>query len=106
MLLGSPILVNPPNRFADAALKFKFPSVSFFKPITKAGGLMSFGANLETYYPRVVSLADEILKGAKPGSLPAETPNHYELVINMKTARALGLTVPLTLQVAAEEVIE
>lgn len=106
MLLGSPILVNPPNLFAEAALKFKLPNIAFFKPIAKSGGLISYGANLETYYPRVIILADEILKGAKVGDLSAEAPTHYELVINMKTAKAIGLTVPVTLQVTADEVIE
>jgi putative tryptophan/tyrosine transport system substrate-binding protein len=55
--LGSPILVNPPNRFAEAALRAKLPSVSFFKPIAKAGGLMTYGANLKTYYPRAILMA-------------------------------------------------
>jgi putative ABC transport system substrate-binding protein len=106
MLLGSPILVNPPHHFADAALKFKLPTVSFFKPIAKAGGLMTYGANLEAHFPRAISMAHEILNGAKPGDMPVERPDRYELVINLKTAKALGLTVPLTLQVAADEVIE
>jgi putative tryptophan/tyrosine transport system substrate-binding protein len=106
ILLGSPVLVNPPRFFADAALKFKLPSVSFFKPIAKAGGLMTYGANQEIYFPRLITMADEILKGAKPGDIPVERPTRYELVINLKTAKALGLTVPVTLQVAADEVIE
>jgi putative ABC transport system substrate-binding protein len=105
-LLGSPLLVNPPQPFADAALKFKLPTVSFFKPIARAGGLMTYGANQESYFPRAISMAHEILNGTKPGDIPVERPTHYELVINLKTARALGLTVPLTLQVAADEVIE
>jgi putative ABC transport system substrate-binding protein len=96
MLLGTPLLVNPPHYFADAALKFKLPTVSFFKPIARAGGLMTYGANLETYFPRAISMAHEILNGAKLGDIP----------VNLKTAKALGLTVPLTLQVAADEVIE
>jgi putative ABC transport system substrate-binding protein len=106
MLLGSPILVNPPHHFADAAFKLKLPTVSFFKPIAKAGGLMTYGANQEAYFPRAISMAHDILNGANPGDMPVERPNRYELVINLKTARALGLTVPLTLQVAADEVIE
>jgi ABC-type uncharacterized transport system substrate-binding protein len=106
VLLGSPVLVNPPHHFADAALKLKLPTVSFFKPIAKAGGLMTYGVQQETYFPRALSMAHEILNGAKPGDIPVERPNHYELVINLKTAKALGLTIPLTLQVAADEVIE
>jgi ABC-type uncharacterized transport system substrate-binding protein len=67
---------------------------------------MTYGANLEVYFPRAIFMAHEILKGAKPGDMPAERPTHYELVLNLKTAKALGLTVPLTLQVAADEMIE
>jgi putative ABC transport system substrate-binding protein len=67
---------------------------------------MTYGANQEAYFPRAISMAHDILNGAKPGDMPVERPNRYELVINLKTARALGLTVPLTLQVAADEVIE
>lgn len=105
-LLGSPILVNPPHHFAEAALEFKLPTVSFFKPIAKAGGLLTYGANLETYYPRVITMAHDVLNGAKPAAMPVERPNRYELVINLKTARVLGLTVPLALQAAADEAIE
>jgi hypothetical protein len=106
MLLGSPILVNPPHRFANAALRFKLPTVSFFKPIAKAGGLMRYGANLGAYYPHAVFMADAIVKGAKPGDVPAQRPDHYELVINLKTAKALGLELPPTLLAPADEVIE
>jgi len=106
LLLGSPLLVNPPHPFADAALKFKLPSVSLFKPIAQAGGLMTYGANQETYFPRSIDMAHAILNGANPGAMPIERPNRFEFVINFKTAKALGLTVPQTLQVAADEVIE
>jgi putative ABC transport system substrate-binding protein len=106
ILLGSPLLVNPPHFFADAALKLKLPSVTFYKPIARAGGLMTYGANQETYFPRAISMADEILKGAKPGDIPVERPTRYELVINLKTAKALGLTIPLIMQMTADDVIE
>src|SRR6516162_3774628 len=106
ILLGSPLLVIPPHFFADAALKLKLPTVTFYKPIARAGGLMTYGANLEAYFPRAITMADEILKGAKPGNIPVERPTRYQLVINLKTAKALGLTVPVTLQVSADEVIE
>jgi putative ABC transport system substrate-binding protein len=82
------------------------PTVSFYKPIAKAGGLMTYGANQETYFPRAISMAHEILNGAKPGDIPVERPTRFELEINLKTAKALGLTVPVTLQVADDEVIE
>jgi len=106
ILLGSPLLVIPPHFFADAALKLKLPTVTFYKPIARAGGLMAYGANLETYFPRAITIADEILKGAKPGDIPVERPTRYQLVINLKTAQALSLTVPLIMQMTADEVIE
>ena len=106
VLLGSPTLTARPHLFADAALKFKFPTVSFFKPVARAGGLMTYGPALEAYFPRAISMAHAILNGAKPGEMPIEGPDHYELVINMRTVKALGLAVPPALLVAADEAIE
>lgn len=106
ILLGSPILVNPPHHFADAAIQCRLPSVSFFKPIAEAGGLMSWGANLQVWYPRSIYMAHQIVNGAKPSDIPAERPNHYELAINLQTAKALNLSIPPSLLARADEVIE
>lgn len=106
VLLGSPTLTSSPHLFAEAALKFELPTISFYKPIAKAGGLMTYGPVFETYFPRAISMAHEILNGAKPGEMPIEGPDHYELVINMRTVKALGLAVPPALLVAADEAIE
>lgn len=104
--LGSPALVNPPARFGDAALKYQLPAISFQKNLATAGTLIAYGPNLEFYFPRAVILADKILKGAKPADLPIERPDRFDLVINLKTAKTLGLTVPPELLTSAGEVIE
>ena len=77
-----------------------------FRIFAEVGGLLSYGANALTEFRRAASYADRILKGAKPSELPVQTPINFDLVINLKTAKALGLTVPLGLLNAADEVIE
>jgi ABC-type uncharacterized transport system substrate-binding protein len=104
--LGSPLLTLPPTRLVDAALKHQFPTISFFAPHAKAGALLSYGPNLEVYFPRAALLADKIINGAKPAELPIEQPDHFQLIINLKTARALGIAIPAALLARADEVIE
>jgi putative tryptophan/tyrosine transport system substrate-binding protein len=96
----------PAKRVAELAAKYRIPAVSTLGPFAEQGGLMSYAPVLDYLYRRAAVYVDKILKGAKPGDLPVEQPTQFQLVINMKTAKALGLTMPSSLLVRADEVIE
>ena len=104
VVLTSPIF--PRVNFAAAAQKYRVPSISHQANQAHSGVLMSYGPNREAYYPRAVVLADKVLKGEKPGDIPIEQPNKFEFVINLKTAKALGLTIPQSVLSRADEVIQ
>ena len=103
--LSSPGFVVVAEPFAAAARKHKLPAISFLKVYAQSGMLMTYGPNQADYFARSVVLADKILKGAKPGDMPIEGPDRFELVINLATARALGLSIPQSLLLRADEVI-
>jgi putative ABC transport system substrate-binding protein len=104
--LGSPgTSVNAPS-VAAAARTYKLPTIAFLKAYAEMGVLMSYGPDQEGYWPRAIVLADRILKGERAGDIPIEQPARFELVINIGTARALGLDLPPTLLARADEVIE
>jgi ABC-type uncharacterized transport system substrate-binding protein len=94
------------QRIAELALAVKLPTVYAFREHAEAGGLISYGVDLREQFRRAARYVDKIIKGAKPSGLPFEQPTKFELVINLKTAKALGLTVPPSLLARADEVIE
>jgi ABC-type uncharacterized transport system substrate-binding protein len=94
------------NLVIAAAARYKLPAVYIQQPFVAAGGLISYGPNFPDQYRRAADYVSRIFKGEKPADLPVQAPNRYELAINLKTARALGLDVPLHLQQIADEVIE
>ena len=95
------------SRLADLAIKHRLPLVSPFRETTDAGGLLAYGPNVvELWAKRVPFYVERILKGAKPGDLPIEEPSTFELAVNLKTARTLGLTIPQSLILRADKVIE
>jgi len=105
-VLGSPMLNSERRRLVDLAAKNRLPAVYPWREFVDTGGLMSYGANLADNYRRAAIYVDKILKGTKPGDLPVEQPTKFELVINLKTAKALGLTIPPSLLGRADEIIQ
>jgi putative ABC transport system substrate-binding protein len=103
-----------PDSFMDAhrveitslAARYRLPAIYPFRFFTEAGGLLSYGVDQTDNFRRAATYVDRILKGVKPSELPVQAPVKFELVINMKTAKALGLDVPWQLQQRADEVIE
>ena len=94
------------ERIAEFTIHNQLPAVSFFREFVELGGLMSYGANLADMVYRAADYVDKILNGANPADMPIEQPTKFDLVINLKTTKAFGLTIPHSLLVTADEVIE
>ena len=106
-MLGDFVLTpSQRTQIVDLVLRSKLPAIYQGKESVDVGGLISYGPNLLAMHRRAATYVDKILKGAKPADLPVEQPTKFELVINLKTAKALGLTAPQTLLFQANQVIE
>jgi len=106
LALDDPLTVGYASKIVALASTSRLPAMYGFREFPDEGGLMSYGPNFVDLFRHAVRFVDKILKGAKPADLPVEQPTKFELVINLKTAKALGLTVPPTLLAQADEVIE
>ena len=93
-VVGDPIFHNPPQRIPDLAMRARLPTMYLIRELVVAGGLMSYGPDFIELNRRGAVYVDKILKGAKPADLAVEQPTKFQLVINLKTAKALGITIP------------
>ena len=107
VFVGSPsVFAQQHRQIAELALKYRVPSMFQDRVYVEAGGFMSYGQKFTDFYPLAATYVDKILKGTKPGDLPVEQPVSFELVVNLKTAKALGLTIPQSLLLRADDVIQ
>jgi putative ABC transport system substrate-binding protein len=107
VIVGSSSFFGQQRRqIAELALGYRIPSMFALRTNVEAGGLISYGQNIADDFRRSATYVDKILKGAKPGDMPVEQPTRFELVVNLKTAKALGVTIPQTILLRADEVIE
>ena len=104
--LDDVVFTSHRQQIVDLAVKSQLPAIYGFREFVDVGGLMAYGPDWPDLYRRAATYVDKILKGAKAGDLPIEQPTKFELVINLKTAKALGLTIPASLLARADQVIE
>jgi putative ABC transport system substrate-binding protein len=105
-VIEEPVNINQLGRIVEFTAKNRLPAMYGYREAADAGGLMSYATSWPNLFYRAASYVDKILKGANPGDLPIEQPTKFELVINLKTAKALGLTIPPSLLQRADQVIE
>jgi putative ABC transport system substrate-binding protein len=106
LALGGPVLNSQRTQVVELAVKSRLPAVYWRSDFVEAGGLMTYGVNLNDLYRRVASYVDKILKGAKPADLPVEQPTKFEFIINLKAAKQIGLTIPPNVLARADKVIK
>jgi ABC-type uncharacterized transport system substrate-binding protein len=106
VVLQDPVLLSARRQVVALSVRHRLPAVYALREFVEVGGLMSYGVNVAHQFRRAAAYVDKILKGAKPADLPVEQPTKFELVINLKTAKALGLTIPQSLLVRADEIIQ
>jgi putative ABC transport system substrate-binding protein len=106
VVLPDALFRDQQRRILDLAAKTRLPAIYWSRDLVEAGGLMAYGANFPDVFRQAATFVDKILKGAKPADLPVEQPAKFELIVNRKTAKALGLTIPQTLLLRADQVIE
>ena len=106
LILADRVFLHNRQRMMDFAAEHRLPSVNAYRELVEAGGLMSYGPSYEDMHRRAAIYVDKILKGAKPGDLPVEQPTKFTLMINLKTAKAIGLTIPESFLLRADQVIE
>ena len=105
-VITDPLIFAHRRLIAELAVKNRLPAMFSFREFAEAGGLMSYGPDMRDLYRRAATYVDKILKGAKPADLPVEQPTRFELLVNLKTGKALGVTIPQSVLIRADEVIE
>jgi putative ABC transport system substrate-binding protein len=106
LVLSGPNIGGYQQSIVDHALQRRLPSMYIFPTYVRRGGLMSYGVNIEANFRRIAGLVAKVLNGAKPADLPIEQPTVYELVVNLNTAKAIGVEIPTSILLRANEVIE
>jgi putative ABC transport system substrate-binding protein len=105
-VLADRVFLHNRKRIVEFAARNRLPAVYAYRELVEAGGLMSFGPNYADMHRRAAAYVDRILKGARPGDLPIEQPTKFELLLNLKTARALGFVIPQSVLLRADDVIQ
>jgi putative ABC transport system substrate-binding protein len=105
-IMPAPVFVTNLNRIADLAAKSRLPSIFHLKEFVDSGGLVAYGTDRSDLFKRAATYVDKILKGTKPQDLPVEQPMKFELVISLKTAKQIGLTIPPNVVVRADRVVK